>query len=833
MFLLVFAVAGMAFFSFASPDLAMAQNPDTPTEDQDKDDGGGMDIQNKMIILFGWLIYFIVWVLGKILLFVIGWLTQVASWDQFIGVPAVIEGWTIIRDLCNMFFILLLLAIAFATILRVESYNIKRLLPKVIIAAILINFSRTICGLVVDFSQIVMLTFVNAFAGAGVSNNGANNLVNMLGMDHMMDFIDKKDDLGGDLGMKTVGGIVVALIASLIAFVVICAMLAVLLFRIIMIWVYIVLSPLAFLLFAFPHGKGYASRWLSSFSKQVIVGPVLAFFLWLALYTANESSARMSKEVVTSQGMEGGIMSSFLEATTFQTYIITIAFLLGGLIISQEIGEVSGKAAGKGLAAINKGKAWTGKQARRPVDWGAEKGKQAAKGTAKGAGRIGLATAGGVDRIAGRMGGSLFGKGEEMSKQGLVRTAVGGGMRLPSNVVGNIQSKFRSQEAYRRTQRNVLANEDKNGFYADDQGNRYKSHNGYYKQVDEHGNLKKDEQGNAQYLKDDEGNSVKRMNKALAAFYDSWTDVQSGSRAASNKAQDERVETERKKLEDANTSEDELINTMNDVSASRDKRMAAAIQTAIKKGFKDKNQIDQAKKLVGSNDMVSDKLEKEVDKNQAHLAYDFSDKGDRDKFKKKLEDGDIDSTKLKGEAYGNKDLVSTLKDYHGDEWGRVAESIYKRGDKKTQDNFAEGIKESREDHYDKETGEKTEDWSKMAKLHAKLTGKVDESFTDKKGDFHTQSFQDYVQTNKAANLNKIKSDNLQNLIKKTAETKGESDAEELEKTITQSFGYGKVKSMHKQGDNPELVRTLRDMTMKLGKKQDQKYIVSDHELNSA
>ncbi|HMB66138.1 MAG TPA: type IV secretion system protein, partial [Patescibacteria group bacterium] len=319
MFLLIFAVAGIAFFSFTSPDLAMAQeDPDTtPTEDQDKDDGGGMGIQNKLIIVFGWLVYFVVWVLGKILLFVIGWLTQVAMWDQFISVSAVVEGWTIIRDLCNMFFILLLLAIAFATILRVESYNIKRLLPKVIIAAVLINFSRTICGFAVDISQIVMLTFVNAFAGTSVNNTGANNLVNMLGMDHMMEFIQEKDDLGGDLGMNTVGGIIVALIAALIAFVVICAMLAVLLFRIIMIWVYIVLSPLAFLLFAFPHGKGYASRWLSSFSKQVIVGPVLAFFLWLALYTAQESASHLGEEVVVSQGMEGGMMTSFLEAGTF------------------------------------------------------------------------------------------------------------------------------------------------------------------------------------------------------------------------------------------------------------------------------------------------------------------------------------------------------------------------------------------------------------------------------------------------------------------------------------------------------------------------------------
>jgi len=65
-----------------------------------------------------------------------------------------------------MSFILILLIIAFATILRQESYS-KKLLPKLLIMAVLINFSRTIFGLLIDFSQVIMLTFVNAFSAGG------------------------------------------------------------------------------------------------------------------------------------------------------------------------------------------------------------------------------------------------------------------------------------------------------------------------------------------------------------------------------------------------------------------------------------------------------------------------------------------------------------------------------------------------------------------------------------------------------------------------------------------------------------------------------------------
>ena len=59
-------------------------------------------------------------------------------------------GWSIARDLVNMLFILLLLLIAFATILRYESYGIKQILPRLIVVALLINFSLLGAGIIID-----------------------------------------------------------------------------------------------------------------------------------------------------------------------------------------------------------------------------------------------------------------------------------------------------------------------------------------------------------------------------------------------------------------------------------------------------------------------------------------------------------------------------------------------------------------------------------------------------------------------------------------------------------------------------------------------------------
>ena len=43
--------------------------------------------------------------------------------------------------------------------------------------AVLINFSKTICGLLIDAAQIIMLTFVGAF-----SNIGEGSMVDLLGI---------------------------------------------------------------------------------------------------------------------------------------------------------------------------------------------------------------------------------------------------------------------------------------------------------------------------------------------------------------------------------------------------------------------------------------------------------------------------------------------------------------------------------------------------------------------------------------------------------------------------------------------------------------------------
>lgn len=337
------------------------------------------------------LIGIIISALGLILILVMKGLLLIANYQHFIDPEGVVNGWKIVRDVCNMFFVLILLIIAFGTILNLPEYSYKKWLPKLILMAILINFSKTICGLLIDFAQVVMLTFVNAFKDVA----GAN-LINILGIKDIVTLAQSSEAVSD---WEVIGAYVLGLIYLVIATIVITAMLAMLAMRLVMIWIYVVLSPFAYLLAAFPGGSKYSCQWWSEFTKNLIVGPVLAFFIWLSFATlqtgsvtfdstqadeqaAGEINATIKPGDASSTSGSGAVASTEAsKPSSLIKFVIAIGMLLGGMKIAQEIGGQAGSLAG---SVASKGKklaigaaAGAGilalKGAKQPISWGVDK----------------------------------------------------------------------------------------------------------------------------------------------------------------------------------------------------------------------------------------------------------------------------------------------------------------------------------------------------------------------------------------------------------------------------------------------------------------------------
>ena len=244
-----------------------------------------LDVAEIVQSALGFVLETYIQLIGNLFIVLTHILITVAQYNDFVNSAAVVNGWVIVRDLANMFFVLILLVIAFATIFGVEAYSYKKLLPKLLIIAVLINFSRVIAGLAIDFGQVVMLTFVNGFKDAA-----GGNFFNGLGISGLKTMDADALGEGAYDTWAAVGALLLAAGVISVATIAILVMLAALVYRMVMLWVYIVLSPIAFLMGTFPQGQKYYSQWWEQFTNLIIVGPVLAFFIWLSLLSMQTSA---------------------------------------------------------------------------------------------------------------------------------------------------------------------------------------------------------------------------------------------------------------------------------------------------------------------------------------------------------------------------------------------------------------------------------------------------------------------------------------------------------------------------------------------------------------
>ncbi len=254
-------------------------------------------------------------------------------------------GWILVRDVANMFFVVIMLVIAFGTILGLENYQWNKLLGKLIFAAIFINFSNMICGLIIDIAYVFSLTFLNA-----IVNTAGANLINTVHMDKLNNF-DPSTEVENST-MILVSNFV-ALMFSIILLLTIGAFAIIMLLRMVMLWILIILSPLAFIMQAMPQTQEYAKQWWGKFTKQVLVLPVMVFFLWLTLSTmsggtiADDLGVGMSSDSLL--GSENGTIAQITNFNTMANFFVPIAMLVTALTMVGQMGVVGGGLAGKAL----------------------------------------------------------------------------------------------------------------------------------------------------------------------------------------------------------------------------------------------------------------------------------------------------------------------------------------------------------------------------------------------------------------------------------------------------------------------------------------------------
>ncbi len=375
-------IAAIAFNFLFLPLTALAQPVISPPS---VSEGGGL----------GWVGEVFGWISGKSLLFVSSFISMILGTIagvvlyleaqiidyilsptnfSFTNSPIVTLGWGITRDLANMFFILILLIIAFATVLKIQSYAIKQLWWKVLVAALLINFSLVIAGFVIDFTQVLTTFFLNQITGGGNFNTITTRLASNM---QILNFYNpaKPESIGqgitqfGASSVAAVAGIILTLIGLVITVFVFGALVIFLIVRILYIWFLLIIAPIAWMLWILPATSGQFSKWWDTFLKWAFFAPIYVFFIYLSL-SIFDATGKLNPKAFWATSNPGwntpasGLTTISMPAAIFQ-WILVIAMMFGSLIVAQKLGVEGATGARKIITGWgDKSKNWAGRQLR-------------------------------------------------------------------------------------------------------------------------------------------------------------------------------------------------------------------------------------------------------------------------------------------------------------------------------------------------------------------------------------------------------------------------------------------------------------------------------------
>lgn len=200
------------------------------------------------------------------------------------------DVWEIMRNFANGIMIIVLLAIIFSQLTGhgIDNYGIKKMLPRLVLMAVLINLSFIICEVVIDLANILGESLRDLFGAIG------QNLLDNAGfLSGGEDFIAKIITMilaaagvasaalivGVEAGTALSSGMtVMAVIIIVLALVVILA--AILLFflalaaRLIIVIGCVATAPIALACFILPNTQFVFKKWLSAFKMVLLMYPI-------------------------------------------------------------------------------------------------------------------------------------------------------------------------------------------------------------------------------------------------------------------------------------------------------------------------------------------------------------------------------------------------------------------------------------------------------------------------------------------------------------------------------------------------------------------------------
>lgn len=336
--------------------------------------GGAKFTVNGFFDVFLGIAYIFV-AMGYVLLNGVLWLAEqffdlaikisIVDFPRYANMPAITIIWKIGRDLANMSFIFLLLSSAIGTMLDADKLNLKKNLPKILIIALLINFSLPIARTVVDASNLLALEFYNKiYSGSGTGDSQSmivilnkafipfSSVAAFKNQATIADTLNTVDAVIKTEFAKYVGACFFLLNAIVVLF--FGAFL--LFFRVVSLLFILALSSLAFFASIVPSAEKYYSQWWDQLINQSIFAPAYMFMLYFVFQFITSSNLFSNIETFTKTAGDPSIQSGSAIVTFFNFapvldtaiyFIFLIGLMTGAMYVATQLGAAGASQAKK------------------------------------------------------------------------------------------------------------------------------------------------------------------------------------------------------------------------------------------------------------------------------------------------------------------------------------------------------------------------------------------------------------------------------------------------------------------------------------------------------
>src|SRR3990167_2135878 len=271
---------------------------------------------------------------------------------NYSAVGAIKEGWAFSRDVVNLFFIFILLFIAIATILQIESYGAKKLLVWLVLVALLVNFSLIASQFIIYATNSLGILFYQSISAneypflssLKIGKEGFRKDISgafMAGLDQqqiMAAPVTPGNSPAPPADPENINLVVIVILLTgiilfTLAMIVFAAGAFFMVVRLAMLWILMILAPFGFVFLILPITRSYALQWWRTLQSQALFAPAFMFFIIITIKIVQSDFVQDVSKKLTQQGIS---TTEFLFLLIIN-HIVILVLLGASLIVAKQM----------------------------------------------------------------------------------------------------------------------------------------------------------------------------------------------------------------------------------------------------------------------------------------------------------------------------------------------------------------------------------------------------------------------------------------------------------------------------------------------------------------